>query len=176
MKLRTLLVSCCIAGMSGVGFAAEQYQQNIFIGDTNANVIHVIDVATQEVIQEIQVPFPHGMAATRDGKFVWAAIGWMTEGESAVAKIDTVTGQIVETHKMPGVDGLALANGDRDLYVPAYGFRACYYVFDTVEKRIVAQFETDGLPHNVTAAGDGSVYLAPMGRSVDAVRRNPGRS
>jgi YVTN family beta-propeller protein len=162
-----------VVGAPVVAAADGAPQQRILISGTKSSAIYVIDVARSELIQTIPTDGnPHGFAATKDGRFVWASIGFSTPGKTAIAKIDTATGEIVETHRVPGVDDLELVNDDRHLYIPGFG-TGCYFVFDTVAREIVARIETDGLPHNVVAPADDGrfVYLSPMGGTIQEVDR-----
>lgn len=173
MMLRTLLLSCCIAGISVAASAADDFEQKLFVSGTRSSSIYVINVATNELVQTIVTDGnPHGFAATNDGKYIWAAVGFITPGKTAVIKIDTATGEILESHSIPGVDDLELVNADRHLYIPGFG-TGCYFVFDTVDRKVVARIETDGLPHNVVAPANDSrfVYLSPMGGTVEEVNR-----
>ena len=151
MRPRTLLLSFCVCAIPFTTAAAASMQQKLFVAGTRSSEIYVIDVATHRHVQTIRTDGnPHGFAATRDGKTLWASIGFLTPGKTAVARIDAATGRILETHAVPGVDDLELVNEDRHLYIPGFG-TGCYFVFDTQEKRIVARIETAGLPHNVVA-------------------------
>lgn len=173
VKLRVLFLACCIFGVPAISSAVEDFQQKLFVSGTRSSEIYVIDITSSKLVQTIKTDGnPHGWAATKDGKFIWASVGFGTPGKTAIVKINTETGDILESHPIPGVDDLELVNNDRDLYIPGFG-TGCYFVFDTIEKKIVATIDTDGLPHNVVAPGNDArfAYLSPMGRSADEVTR-----
>jgi DNA-binding beta-propeller fold protein YncE len=152
-----------------VASAADSFQQKLFVSGTRSSSIYVIDVIITD-------GNPHGFAATNGGKYLWAAVGFITAGKTAVVKIDAATGEILEKHSMPGVDELELVNDDRHLYIPGFG-TGCYFVFDTIDRKLVARIETDGLPHKVVAPAKDSrfVYRSPMGGTVEEVNRFAGR-
>ena len=155
------------AGMS----ASEAGQQKIFISGTTSNELYVIDPATNTLVQTIKVNRPHGLAATKDGKFLWVASDWFDPHHRAtITRIDTATGQILETHGVPHNDAMALVNDDRDLYIAGFPM-GCFYVFDTVDRKLVASFDVRGMAHNVVAPAhdDRLIYLAPMGRDEKEV-------
>src|SRR6202049_1123801 len=122
MNFRVLLLMCCLTGSAAFASVGGAYQQKVFVSGTEASEIYVIDPASNTVVQTIKVDRPHGLAATKDGKWLWVASGWWeSPNHAAVVKIDTVTGAIVESHSVPSDDELELANDDRDLYIAGFG-------------------------------------------------------
>jgi YVTN family beta-propeller protein len=179
MRIVAILLAICTVGTIQGARADGEFESRLFVSGTRSSAIYVIDIARNKWVQTIPTDGnPHGFAATRDGRFIWASTGFLDPGKSAVVKIDALTGRIIERHPLPGVDELELVNDDRHLYVPGFG-TGCYFVFDTVDRRVIARIETDGLPHNVVAPANDKrfVYLSPMGgtvREVDNFSRRMG--
>ncbi|MFQ5743398.1 MAG: YncE family protein [Acidobacteriota bacterium] len=149
---------------------AGQGRQKLYVLSSNADDVTVIDVATNQIIGSVQVgPLPHGIAAPRSQDLLYVS----TEGDNGVTVVDVAKDEVVKRYHVFGKrpNEIDITSDGRYLYIPCYG-DGMYQVFDTLEEKIVAQIQTDGLPHNaVVSPDDKYVYLSPMDRGARSVEQ-----
>jgi len=145
---------------SSAGLARE------FLWQTNAggDDIHVIDVQTGEKIKSIVVgPEPHGLAATADGRTVFATIEASGQQAGELVWIDTATLKI--TRRAPiclEPHALAATPDGQWLYIPCRDGH--YWVVDGRTGHVAKKINTGGRPHNTLISRDGRwAFLSPMG-------------
>ncbi len=137
-----------------------------FLWQTNAygDDVHIIDIATHEVVGHIKVgPQPHGIAAPDDAHVVFVAIENFKEPLGELVWINPRTQKV--THRLtvgPKPNQIACTPDGRWVYVPCNDQH--YWVIDAQAKKVVAKIKTGGRPHNTQCSRDGRfMYLSPMG-------------
>lgn len=139
-------------------------QQILWVTNAYGNDVHVIDVATQTVIQRIEVGRePHGIAAPDQPYVVYLAIENMKGPRGELLWVNPATYEI--THRLeigPQPNQLACTPDGRWVYVPCND--GLYWVIDGQKQEVVTKIRTGGRPHNTLASRDGKLmYLSPMG-------------
>ena len=159
--LFTLSMSTALSLTTTAGAGGEQllWQTNAYGDD-----VHVIDVATHEVVRRIVVgPEPHGIAAPDDAHVVYIAIEALKRPKGELIWVNPRTYEV--EHRLtigPKPNQLACTPDGKWVYVPCNDGH--YWVIDGVERKVVAKIETGGRPHNTQASRDGRwMYLSPMG-------------
>lgn len=144
---------------SSAGLARELLWQTNACGDD----IHVIDVQTGERTKIVVGPEPHGLAATADGRTVFATIEASDRQTGDLVWIDTATLKV--TRRTPiclEPHALAATPDGQWLYIPCRDGH--YWVVDGRTGRVVKQINTGGRPHNTLISRDGRwAFLSPMG-------------
>ena len=159
-------IGCLAFLTAGLTAAAQDEVGKQFLWQTNAagDDVHVIDVATHEVVKHLKVgPNPHGIAAPDDASVVYIAI---ENFKSPVGELIWVNPRTYEiTHRLtigPKPNQIACTPDGRWVYVPCND--GAYWVIDSREKKVVRKIQTGGRPHNTQASRDGKyMYLSPMG-------------
>ena len=138
----------------------------LYVSGETAGDVTVIDVAKREVLAR----YVHGggdamgLAATADGKFLWAAAG----ENKAVLKIDTETNKPVASVTLPGVVHEATLTLDgRYLYTTLRKVNKLV-IIDTATDKIVTVLPQKGYPDLVTMEPTGR-YALVTNRYADLV-------
>jgi len=138
----------------------------LYVSGETAGDVTVIDVAKREVLAR----YVHGggdamgLAATADGKFLWAAAG----ENKAVLKIDTETNKPVASVALPGVVHEATLTLDgRYLYTTLRKVNKLV-IIDTATDKIVTVLPQKGYPDLVTMEPTGR-YALVTNRYADLV-------
>ncbi len=163
--IRLNFLGIAVLGLAAI-FPDSALAGKQFLWVTNAygNDVHVIDVASHEVVHRIEVgPQPHGIAAPDNPKVVYIAIENFKGPAGELLWVDPYSYKI--THRMnigPKPNQLACTPDGKWVYVPCND--GMYWVIDGHEKKIVTKIRTGGRPHNTQASRDGKLmYLSPMG-------------
>jgi YVTN family beta-propeller protein len=144
--------------------AALPAAPKLYVANSAGNDLHVIDTATNTVIQRVEVgPEPHGLVATADGKQLFLTIE-NTKGEHGeLLWYDPATDRV--TRRMPvgpRPNQLACTPDGKIAYVPCDD--ASWWVIDTVNAKVLKRIPTGGRPHNTLCSTDGKrMYLGPKG-------------
>lgn len=160
--LSVLIVSPALLIMMAEPAAAGK--QMLWVTNAYGNDVHVIDVATQEVVKRIEVgPQPHGIAAPDDASVIYIAIENFKGPLGELLWINPRTYEIM--HRMdigPKPNQLACTPDGRWVYVPCND--GMYWVIDGKNRKVVTKIRTGGRPHNTQASRNGKrMYLSPMG-------------
>jgi YVTN family beta-propeller protein len=144
--------------------AARAGKQMLWVENAYGNDIHVIDVATQEVVKHLIVgDNPHGIAAAADASVVYIALEKFKKPAGELLWINPRTYKI--THRIevgPEPNEIECTPDGRWIYVPCKDGK--YWVVDGREKKVVSKIITGGRPHNTVVSADGRrMYLSPMG-------------
>jgi YVTN family beta-propeller protein len=138
-------------------------KQKLYVLSSEGQDITVIDVATNKIIGNVEVgDRPHGIAAPRSQDLLYIS----TEHDNGLTVIDTRTDTVLKKYPIFGnrPNEIDITSDGRFIYAPILK-DGVYQVFDTVAEKIVAEFPTDGLPHNaVISPDDRFAYLSPMDR------------
>lgn len=138
-------------------------KQKLYVLSSEGQDVTVIDVATNRIIGHIEVgDRPHGIAAPRSQDVLYIA----TEHDNGLTVIDPYTDTVIKKYSIFGrrPNEIDITSDGRFIYFPILK-DGVYQVFDTVEEKVVAEFPTDGLPHNaVISPDDRFAYLSPMDR------------
>jgi len=174
MKARWLLVVALslVAACASAPSAAPQGGRpaasfpplKLYVAAYSGNSVVEIDIPAHEIARTISVGrWPHGLAATPDGRFIWVA----ASRDGALQKIDTIAGAVVATYPLtPGVQELATSPDGRMIYTGLF-MNSCYNVFDSQQERVVARIPVHGNPHNATRGARDKRYVYLVPRSLD---------
>ena len=149
-------------GLAGPSSAAPR--QKLYVTNSGGDDIHVIDVATNRVIQRIEAgPEPHGIATTAAQDVIFVSIENMKGPAGELLWIDPVTDTITKRVPIgPRPNQLACTPDGKIVYVPCDD--GTWWVVDGVKGDVLTKVRTGGRPHNTLCAADGRrMYLAPMG-------------
>jgi YVTN family beta-propeller protein len=138
-------------------------RQKLYVLSSEGQDMVVIDVATNQVIAHVEVgDRPHGIAAPQSQDILYVS----TEHDDGLTVVDPRTDTVVKKYSIFGrrPNEIDITSDGRFIYLPILK-DGVYQVFDTLEEKIVAEFPTDGLPHNaVISPDDRFAYLSPMDR------------
>jgi YVTN family beta-propeller protein len=141
---------------------AAKAKQKLYVTNSAGDDVTVIDLATNKVINRIEVGLhPHGIATPAKQDVIYVTIEGKEPGE--LVCIDTTTDKITRRMNVgPEPNQLAVTPDGKLAYVPAKdGF---WEVIDLDKFKILERIETGGRPHNTLCSPDGKrMYLAPMG-------------
>ena len=140
--------------------AAQAGKQMLWVENAYGDDIHVIDVATQEIVKHLVVgDNPHGIAAAADASVVYVALEKFKKPAGELLWINPRTYEI--THRIdvgPEPNEIECTPDGRWIYVPCEDGK--YWVVDGREKKVVKKIITGGRPHNTTVSADGKrMYL-----------------
>ena len=144
--------------------AAWAGKQMLWVTNAYGNDVHVIDVATLQVVHHFVVgPQPHGIAATADAGRVYIALEKFKQPAGELLWVDPRTYEITARIDVgPEPNEIECTPDGRWIYVPCKDGN--YWVVDGRQKRVVKKITTGGRPHNTTISPDGKrMYLSPMG-------------
>ena len=142
---------------------APSVHQKLYVLHSLGEQVTVVDVATNEVIGEIQVGrLPHGLASPASQRLLYVS----NEGDNSLSVIDTRTDEVIKQYDGLGrrPNEIDITSDGRLIFLPALQ-DGVYEVFDVEREKVVARLPTDGLPHNAVAAPDDRfVYFSAMDR------------
>jgi YVTN family beta-propeller protein len=154
------LVLAALAAVKG----PEQPIQKLYVANSGGNDIHVIDIATNQVIKRIEVgPEPHGLVATERGDQIFITIENTRGDIGELLWFDPFTDTVMRRMKIgPRPNQLACTPDGKIAYVPCDD--ASWWVIDTEKGEVVTRIATGGRPHNTLCSPDGKrMYLGPKG-------------
>jgi len=161
-RILPLVAALLFSSMTAdVHAAAKQF---LWVTNAYGNDVHVIDVATHQVIKRVEVgPNPHGIAAPDDARVIYIAI---ENFKSPVGELLWVNPRTYKVeHRLPigsKPNQLACTPDGRWVYVPCNDGK--YWVIDGLHRKVVKKISTGGRPHNTQASRNGRrMYLSPMG-------------
>jgi len=158
------LFAVLLSVLTMVPEAARAGKQILWVTNAYGNDVHVIDIASREVIHRFEVgPEPHGIAAPDDASVVFLAIENMKGEHGELQWVDPQTYEI--KHRLdvgPKPNQIACTPDGHWVYVPCDD--GTYWVVDARKREVVKKITTGGRPHNTQASRDGRLmYLSPMG-------------
>lgn len=165
MTFKCLAATClgAVATLSLVLAGQATAEQKLYVLSSEGHDVTVIDVATNTIIGSVEVgDRPHGIAAPASQDVLYIS----TEHDNGLTVIDPRTDTVTKKYSIFGSrpNEIDITSDGRFIYFPIFQ-DGIYQVFDTVEERIVAEFPTDGMPHNaVISPDDRFAYLSPMDR------------
>ncbi len=142
----------------------EQPQRKLYVANSAGNDLHVIDIATNQVIKRVEVgPEPHGLVATVNGDKIFITIENTKGEEGELLWFDPFTDTVTRRMKIgPRPNQLACTPDGTIAYVPCDD--ASWWVIDTVKGEVITKIATGGRPHNTLCSPDGKrMYLGPKG-------------
>ena len=144
--------------------AARADKQMLWVTNAFGDDVHVVDVATHEVVKRMKVgPEPHGIAATADASTIFIVLEKFKQPAGELLWIDPRTYEI--QHRIdvgPEPNEIECTPDGKWIYVPCRDGQ--YWVVDGLERKVVKKIFTGGRPHNTTISSDGRrMYLSPMG-------------
>jgi len=158
-----LVAVLCLSGPSRAAAPVVGGRQKLYVTNSAGNDVTVIDVATNRVIDRIEVgPHPHGIAVPDSQDVVYVTIEGSAPGE--LVWIDPYTDRVVRRMPVgPAPNQLAVTPDGRFAYVPcADGY---WDVVELARQKVIKRIFTGGSPHNTLCSADGKhMYLAAMGR------------
>lgn len=139
-----------LAALSSRGFAAGPM---VYVGNFKDNTVSVLDSATHSVVATIPVAAgPHGMALTRDGRWLFVS----SDGSTKVNVIDTSINQVtnaLEVGQTP--HGLALTPDGQWLLAAINGEDRVAFI-DVAKQAVVGTVKV-AKPHTISIRPDGQV-------------------
>ena len=155
--LKRLLPLLCLAMAGNVATA----EQRLYILNSLSNDMAVVDVASNEIIANVEVgPQPHGIASPASQDVLYVS----TEGDGALVVVDLKTNEVTARYPVLATrpNEIEVTSDGRLIYAPINADGE-YRVFDTKLEKIVATIPTPGGPHNVVVSPDDRyMYLAPL--------------
>lgn len=161
MKLiRRLLVSVFSLYLMTMASALPASAQQLRIVQTNsrADVVHLIDPATQQIVQEISgIPVNHGAAVAPDGSELY----FSSEAKLTLDVVDTSNFAIV--HEIPLTarpNNISIGKDGRYVYVGIMAAPGGIDVVDTQHRAVVQHIDTGSNVHNTYVTPDGQHLVA----------------
>jgi len=135
----------------GLGAPALLAAPKVYVGNFQDNTVSVLDLATDSVVATIPVTKgPHGIAATRDGRWVLVS----GDGSSQVSVIDAATDKVVRTVEVgKSPHGITVTPDGKLALVAVNGQSQIAYV-DLATLTVVARVAVPA-PHTVGLSPDG---------------------
>ena len=120
--------------------------------------VHVIDPATNKVVQTIQdIEIPHGVAFSPDGTRAWISC----EAEENVWVIDTKTARVTRKIPLSGdPNNLAVSKDGRRVFVAIRAAPGAIDVIDTASLEKIKSIPVKGAVHNTYVTPDGKYAIA----------------
>lgn len=153
-----------IVVQAAAALAAPKSAARLYVANSAGNDIHVIDTATNKVINRVEVgPEPHGLVATAAGDRIFITIENTKGDEGELLWFDPATDTVTRRMKIgPRPNQLACTPDGRLAYVPCDD--ASWWVVDTTRGQVLTRIATGGRPHNTLCSADGKrMYLGPKG-------------
>ena len=141
-------------------------EEKLILWQTNFSdsTIHVVDVATQELIKEIELDAePHGVAYLKEKNRIYLSLEHESRDRGEVIMMDAGTYQILAKVQVgPAPHELEITEQGEFIYVPCGDEH--YWVIDGYTNEVVKRIHTGGRPHNTRLSHDGKrMFLSPMG-------------
>ena len=152
-----------LASVSPTCLGAEPVRK-LYVANSSGNDIHVIDTATNRVINRVEVgPEPHGLVANAAGDQLFLTIENTQGGFGELLWFDPLTDTVTRRLTIgPRPNQLACTPDGAFAYVPCDD--ASWWVVDLVRGSVVTKIATGGRPHNTLCSPDGArMYLGPKG-------------
>ena len=141
----------------------------IYVTNSAGDSIHVIDPATNKVVQEIKgIEAAHGIAPSPDGARVYVS----NEADSTLDIVDGKTLTVTNKVKLSGhPNNIAIARDGRRVYVGIIQEPGGVDVIDTASLKNVKTIPTKGTIHNPYVTPDGRYVVAGsiQGKSVNVI-------
>ena len=138
--------------------------RKLYVANSAGHDIHVIDTATNQVIQRVDVgPQPHGLVAAAGGERLFITIENTKGDEGELLWFDPIRDKVTRRMKIgPRPNQLACTPDGKLAYIPCDD--ACWWVVDAVKGEVITRIATGGRPHNTLCSADGKrMYLGPKG-------------
>lgn len=159
MKARLLLVVLLLGVVQALQAQMAQAQVvRIVQTNSRADVVHLIDPATQSVVGEIKgIPVNHGAAAAPDGKYLY----FSSEAKMTLDVVDTENLSIIKEIPLTArPNNISISKDGRFVYVGIMAEPGGIDVVDTAAREVVSHIETGSLVHNTYVTPDGKYLVA----------------
>lgn len=132
----------------------------LYVGNSIADNISVIDLNSLKVIGDIQVgPHVHGMAVQQDGKRLFST----SEGDNTLRIFDTSTGKLVSEIKLTGRPNQCAVTPDGKYVAVPIRDKDSVDVVNVAQQKVVKTLPVKA-PHNAFNAGSNRyVFVSSMG-------------
>jgi len=140
------------------GTAPSPGSTRIYVTDSAADTVEVIDPSTNKVVQVIGgVELPHGVGFSPDGARVYIS----NEAESVLDVIDRKSGEIIKKIPLSGrPNNLAVTKDGKRVLVGIRNQPGIVDVIDTASLARVKSIPVDGSVHNVFVTPDGKYAVS----------------
>ena len=163
MRLRYLtyiwiLVGCAV--FSSFPNALHAQSTRLYVGNSTADNISVIDLGSLKVIGDIQVgPHVHGMAVRADGSRLFST----SEGDNTLRIFDTSTGKLVSAVKLAGRPNQCAVTPDGKFVAIPIRDMDSVDIVDVAQQKVVKTLPVKA-PHNAFNAGSNRyIFVSSMG-------------
>ena len=143
-----------------VAVAAQEGKLRIVQTNSAGDNVHIIDPATNEVVQVIDgIPKAHGVAAAPDG----SALYFSNEIDRTLETVPTDVMEVTERIPLSGrPHNVAISNDGTKVYVAIIQDCNCVDIVDLAKGAVVKSIPTRGTVHNVFMSPDGRHVAAGM--------------
>lgn len=150
MKLRVLL-------LLPLAFTLSAATVRIFQTNAGDDVVHVIDPATNKVVQTIpNLEVAHGVGLSPDGKTAYFTV----ESDSTVKSVDIATGKITGSVKLTGhPNNMSVSKNGKYVFAGIHVAPGAVDVIDTATMKIVKTLPVKGAVHNTYVTPDGKYMI-----------------
>jgi YVTN family beta-propeller protein len=157
MILRYPRLLAVVGCLSLPGFALAE-QVRIVQTNSRADVVHLIDPATHDIVQEIRgIPVNHGAAAAPDGRFLY----FSSEAKQTLDVVSTQDFTIVQEIPLAArPNNISIGKDGRFVYVGIMAAPGGIDVVDTQERAVVHHIDTSSNVHNTYVTPDGAWLVA----------------
>ncbi len=157
---RLFALTFSLALVTATPAAAQPGQVRIVQTNSAGDNVHIIDPATNEVVQVIEgIPKAHGVAAAPDGSTLY----FSNEIHRTLEIVPTDVMMVAERIPLSGrPHNVAISNDGRKVYVAIIQGCSCVDVVDLEKGEVVKSIRTLGTVHNVFMSPDGRHVAAGM--------------
>src|SRR4051812_40235250 len=151
-RLQTLAVAVALAATPALAETAR-----IYVTNSAGDSIHVIDAATNKVVQEIKgIEASHGVAFSPDGKVVYIS----NEAESTLDIVDQKSGKILRHVPLSGRPNNIAVTPDGKRVVVAITEPGTLDIIDTRAQKMSKTIPMTGRLHNTYVTPDGKYAVS----------------
>jgi len=150
-------VHCLGVALALAALPASAETARIYVTNSAGDSIHVIDPATNKVVQEIKgIEASHGVTFSPDGKRVYIS----NEAESTVEVVDQKSGKIVKHIPLSGRPNNLAVTPDGKRLVVAITEPGTLDIVDTVAMKVSKTIPMTGRLHNTYVTPDGKYAVS----------------
>lgn len=153
-----ILASCALAGSLPNALSAQSAR--LYVGNSVADNISVIDLSSLKVISDIKVgPHVHGMAVQADGGRLFST----SEGDNTLRIFDTSTDKLVSEIKLTGRPNQCAVTPDGKYVAIPIRDTDSVDIVDVAQQKVVKTLPVKA-PHNAFDAGSNRyIFVSSMG-------------
>ena len=147
-----------VRGLRDASQAASTMRSLIYVTNSAADTIDVVDTATNKVVQVIRgIELPHGINFSPDGTRVYVS----NESESVLDVVDRTSGQITNKIALSGrPNNIAITNDGRRVLVGIRTLPGAVDAIDTTSLTRVKTIPINRSVHNIYVTPDGKYAVA----------------